>query len=98
MINFYQKVFKIVNKIPKGKVLSYKQVADRLGNPKLSRAVGQALSQNTDPKKIPCHRVVCSDGRIGGYKWGINKKILLLNQEGLIIKKKGNYFKIVEQS
>jgi O-6-methylguanine DNA methyltransferase len=88
MANLKQKVFKIVRKIPKGKVLSYKQVAEKLGNPKLARLVGRILSTNTNPFEIPCHRVICSNGQVGGYRWGVKKKILLLKKEGLIIKRK----------
>lgn len=80
---FQQKVLKAVAKIPKGKVLTYKQVAHQLGNIKLARAVGQALSKNQHAPLIPCHRVVASNG-LGGYsaKGGLKGKIKLLKSEG----------------
>ena len=75
---FKQKVYSVVQKIPKGQTLSYKEVAIKTGHPKAYRAVGNVLSQNTHPEIIPCHRVIKSNGKIGGYKWGeINKKNLL---------------------
>jgi methylated-DNA-[protein]-cysteine S-methyltransferase len=68
---FSQKVIEIVAKIPKGKVMTYKQVAEKAGNKKASRAVGTIMKNNREPK-VPCHRVVKSDGSIGEYN-GINK-------------------------
>ncbi len=85
MTLFQEKVFKIVKQIPKGSVLSYKQVAQKAGNINASRAVGNILNKNKDYKNIPCHRVVKSDGKIGGYNRGSNKKLALLKQEGVII-------------
>lgn len=85
MKSFTQKVMEVVKKIPTGKVLTYKEVARRAGNPKAYRAVGNILNKNYD-KKIPCHRVVCSDGRLGGYNKGdLNKKKMLIS-EGYIRK------------
>ncbi len=83
-MNFQQKVLKIVSKIPKGKVLTYKEVARRAGKPKAYRAVGNILNKNND-KNIACHRVIRSDGKIGGYNRGEKKKRLLLKKEGAII-------------
>jgi len=85
MTIFREKVFQVVKKIPPGKFLSYKMVAKLSGRPKAWRAVGNVLNKNRD-KKIPCHRVIRSDGKIGGYKGGMKKKIYLLKKEGLIIK------------
>jgi methylated-DNA-[protein]-cysteine S-methyltransferase len=59
----------VVAKIPKGKVMTYKQVAARAGNPKAARAVGTLMAKNYNPT-IPCHRVVRSDGKIGNYNQG----------------------------
>jgi O-6-methylguanine DNA methyltransferase len=73
-------VYKIVKKIPKGQVLSYKEVAKRAGHPRAWRAVGNILNKNRDPK-IPCYRVIRSDGQIGGYRKGIKKKIKILKSE-----------------
>jgi O-6-methylguanine DNA methyltransferase len=86
VISFRQKVFKIVKKIPRGEVRSYSWVAKKLGNKNLARAVGQALSKNTDPQKVPCHRVIRADGSAGGYRWGVRKKIEMLKKEGVNIK------------
>ena len=82
MITFKQKVFAIVKKIPKGSTLTYKEVAIRAGNPKAYRAVGNILNTNYD-KNIPCHRVIRSDGKIGGYNRGSKKKEKLLREEFL---------------
>lgn len=76
----------LVSKIPKGKVTTYKEVARALGCPKAYRAVGNALARNPHPLKIPCHRVVKSDGKIGGYRLGSRRKARLLVNEGVEIK------------
>ncbi len=81
MLSFKEKVYKIVSKISKGKVLTYKQVAILSGNPKAYRAVGNILNKNYD-SSIPCHRVIRSDGKIGGYNGGEKKKIEILKKEG----------------
>ena len=78
-----QKVLKIVSQIPKGKTLTYKQVAQKAGQPRAYRAVGNILNKNHD-SSIPCHRVIRSDGKIGGYNRGSKKKKQLLNKEGAI--------------
>lgn len=80
---FKEKVLRVVAKIPRGKVLAYKEVARRAGSPMAYRAVGNILNKNYDPK-IPCHRVIRSDGKIGGYNRGAKKKIALLQKEGAI--------------
>ncbi|RLC40311.1 MAG: 6-O-methylguanine DNA methyltransferase [Candidatus Nealsonbacteria bacterium] len=81
--NFKQKVFKIVKKIPRGKVLTYKEVAEKAGKPRAWRAVGNILAKNKNPT-IPCHRVIRSDGEIGGYNKGRRKKRELLKKEGYL--------------
>jgi O-6-methylguanine DNA methyltransferase len=86
--SFLQRVYRIVRKIPKGKVATYKEVARLAGSPLAFRAVGQALNKNPDLKAIPCHRVVKSDGLVGGYKYGTNKKTSLLKKEGVRIEGK----------
>lgn len=69
--NFQKKVFQAVAMIPKGRVASYAQVAELAGFPGAARAVGNAIHLNSDPSKVPCHRVVCSDGTLGsGYAFG----------------------------
>jgi O-6-methylguanine DNA methyltransferase len=83
MISFKDKVLIVVSKIPKGKVLTYKQVAKLAGNEKASRAVGNIMAKNND-KNIPCHRVIKSDGSIGSYNGlqGKSKKEIL-EKEGV---------------
>ncbi len=81
---FTEKVYEITKKIPKGSVLTYKEVAKLAGNPKAIRAVGTILSKNFNPE-IPCHRVIRSDGKMGGYnRGGINKKLAILKKEGVL--------------
>ena len=89
----------MLKKIPKGKILTYKKVSELAGFPRAWRAVGNVLSKNRDlhppkfskktlaGKQIPCHRVIRSDGKIGGYNRGIKKKMTLLKKEGLKIEK-----------
>lgn len=75
---FKEKVFDVTKKIPEGKVMTYKEVAIKIGSPNAARAVGAALRTNYDPS-IPCHRVIRSDGGMGGYNRGgvdVKKKIL----------------------
>ena len=80
--SFRVKVFEIVKKIPKGKTLTYKTVAEKAGSPKAYRAVGNILHTNYD-SAIPCHRVVRSDGNPGGWNRGKQKKAELLRKEKL---------------
>ena len=80
---FTEKVYSIVKKIPKGSVLTYTEVASRAGNAKAVRAVGNILNRNYDPS-IPCHRVVRSDGKTGGYNRGQLQKMRLLQKEGAL--------------
>lgn len=77
---FSQKVLNVVSKIPKGKTLSYKEVAQKAGSPKAYRAVGNILNKNYNPK-IPCHRVIKNNGEIGGYNCGVEKKERILKKE-----------------
>ena len=84
MPDFKEKVLNIVKNIPKGSTLSYKQVAKRAGSPKGSRAVGNILAKNFNTK-IPCHRVIKSDGGLGSYnRGGMSKKMKILRSEGAI--------------
>ncbi len=84
MPSFSQKVKSIVSKIPKGKTMTYKQVAIKAGSPNASRAVGSIMKGNYDPK-IPCHRVIRSDGKIGDYnRGGSNEKLRKLRAEGAL--------------
>lgn len=83
MKSFTEKVLGVVRGIPRGKVMTYKDVAKRAGSAGASRAVGSILKQNYDPA-IPCHRVIRSDGIAGEYNRGREKKIKLLRAEGAI--------------
>lgn len=80
MSNFKDKVYEVVRNIPKGKVCTYKEIAQKAGHPRAYRAVGTILSQNYDPT-IPCHRVIRSDGTIGKYNRGDRQKEILLRKE-----------------
>ncbi|OGI19354.1 MAG: 6-O-methylguanine DNA methyltransferase [Candidatus Moranbacteria bacterium RIFCSPLOWO2_02_FULL_48_19] len=80
---FAKKVLAVVKKIPRGKTMSYAVVAKRAGSPKAFRAVGSLLKKNFDPA-IPCHRVIKSDGSLGGYNRGVQEKIRKLNEEKLL--------------
>ena len=77
---FRKRVFKVVALIPKGKVLTYKEVAQKSGRPRAYRAVGNILNKNSDPK-IPCHRVIRSDKKAGGFNRGTKIKRELLKKE-----------------
>ena len=93
---FAARVYAIVRRIPQGETRSYQWVAERLGNPALARAVGQALHRNpwpfvlnpptrqptSFPTLVPCHRVIRADGTLGGYAGGAVKKRRLLRREG----------------
>lgn len=83
LTKFQQKVYDIVKKIPKGEVLTYKEAARLIGSPLAYRAVGNALNKNPF-KEVPCHRVIRSDGKVGGYAKGKKVKIKLLKKEGAI--------------
>lgn len=82
-MTFKERVYSIVRKIPKGKVLTYKQVAKQAGKPNAFRAVGNIMAANSDPE-IPCHRVIRSDGKVGGYNGLQGKKHQLLAAEGYL--------------
>ncbi|MEW6102328.1 MAG: MGMT family protein [bacterium] len=75
-------VYNIVLSIPEGETRTYQWVAEKIGNPKSARAVGNALSKNPCPITIPCHRIIRKDGRVGGYIKGKEEKRLLLEKEG----------------
>jgi methylated-DNA-[protein]-cysteine S-methyltransferase len=83
---FAIKVRLVVSKIPKGKTMTYGQVAKKAGKPGAARAVGYIMSKNFDPK-IPCHRVVRADGKVGDYnRGGAFRKMKLLQEEGALSK------------
>ena len=79
--DFQKSVWKELCKIPYGKTLSYKQIAENLNNPKSCRAVGNANGKNPIPIIIPCHRVICTGGKLGGFSAGLDRKRFLLHLE-----------------
>lgn len=83
--HFQTKVYELLKQIPKGKVTTYKIIAEKLGI-KAYRAVGLACAKNPFAPKVPCHRVVASDGSLGGYSGGLKKKTSLLVKEGIVVK------------
>ena len=84
---FQKKVWNYLKTIRKGTVKTYKQVAIAINRPKSARAVANAVGKNPFAPKIPCHRVIRSDGSLGGYsgKGGVKTKKLLLKREGVIV-------------
>ncbi|MBN2518824.1 MAG: MGMT family protein [Candidatus Altiarchaeota archaeon] len=78
-----ERVYRIVSKIPRGKVTTYGGVGKALGDKALARAVGNSLNKNPNPVKVPCHRVIRSDRSVGGYAKGSKKKEELLRREGI---------------
>ena len=85
---FQLKVWNYLKKIPKGKVKTYADVAKAIGKPLAVRAVANAIGKNPYPPRIPCHRVIRSDGSLGGYsgKGGIRQKRQLLKSENVYVK------------
>jgi methylated-DNA-[protein]-cysteine S-methyltransferase len=83
MTEFQSSVLRIASKIPRGKVTTYKELARAAGKPRAWRAVANALASNPSPIAIPCHRVVRSNGEIGGYALGSKRKAELLASEGV---------------
>jgi methylated-DNA-[protein]-cysteine S-methyltransferase len=83
MINS-QKLYELLSQIPQGKITSYKELAIKLKT-KGYRAVGQIVGANPNAPQVPCHRVVRTDGQLGGYAFGLPKKIELLAKEGVKI-------------
>ena len=84
---FQKKVWRELLQIPKGKTITYKELAKKVGIPKAIRAVANAVGANPLAPTIPCHRVVRSDGSLGGYsgRGGIKTKLKLLKKEGAMI-------------
>lgn len=83
--SFKEKVYEITNKIPKGKVATYGQIAKLAGSPNAARAVGMCMKTNPNAPETPCHRVVASDGSLTGYsgKDGVIGKRKMLEKEGV---------------
>ena len=86
---FQKNVWKALFKVPYGVLISYGQLAEKIGKPKASRAVGNAVGENPVAIVIPCHRVVRGDGGIGGFGGGLPRKRILLNVEGVLESSEG---------
>jgi len=84
---FNKKVWRALKLIPRGRVTTYKELAKYLGRLKAARAVGNACSKNPSAPAVPCHRVIKSDGRLGGYSGGVKQKMELLAREGIKVEK-----------
>jgi O-6-methylguanine DNA methyltransferase len=84
-MDFSGHVLGLAARIPAGRVSTYGELAKALGGIRFSRAVGSALNRNPHPVAVPCHRVVYSGGRVGGYVCGVAEKIRLLSEEGVIV-------------
>lgn len=84
MRRFNERCYEIAKGIPKGRVMTYKEIANKLGT-KAYRAVGNAMNKSPGMPDVPCHRVVCSNGKVGGFAWGTEKKIDMLEKEGIEI-------------
>lgn len=82
---FNEKCYHILRKIPRGKVTTYKAIAEAIGT-KAYRAVGNAMNKNPYAPKVPCHRVVASDGSLHGFAHGLKKKAQMLKEEGVEVK------------
>ncbi|MAE43109.1 cysteine methyltransferase [Candidatus Woesearchaeota archaeon] len=82
---FQNKVYELCKKVPKGKVTTYKSIAEAMGN-KAYRAVGSALNKNPHAPQIPCHRVINTNRNPGGFASGVKNKVKLLKKEGVEIK------------
>ncbi len=83
---FEQAVLAVVQRVPRGRVTTYQALAYAVGVPQAARAVGNALHKNPCAPAVPCHRVVKSDGALGGYGGGLPKKIVLLSREGVQVR------------
>jgi|TARA_B110000438_G_scaffold134308_1_gene129986 methylated-DNA-[protein]-cysteine S-methyltransferase len=83
--DFQNRVWSEIDNVPRGKVITYSQIAKNIGRPKAARAVANACGANPNPIKTPCHRVICSNGDIGGYSGsgGVKQKKDLLRKEGV---------------
>ena len=82
--DFQRDVWRALLDIPKGEVISYGDVANDIGRPKASRAVGSAVGENPVSLIVPCHRVVQSSGGLGNYGWGVELKKKILEEEGVV--------------
>jgi O-6-methylguanine DNA methyltransferase len=86
MKRFKEEVYRVTRKIPRGKVATYRQLARAAGRPRAYRAVGNILNVSPGMPRVPCHRVIRSDGRVGGFAGGPTRKTNLLKKEGVEVK------------
>ena len=86
MNSFDEKVWQLLEQIPKGKITTYNEIAKKIDNPKATRAVGNACNKNPNAPQVPCHRVVSSNGKIGNYAFGLDRKVQILAKEGIQVK------------
>ena len=85
-MNLEHRVYGKLLKVPKGKVTTYSELAKAVGLKNGQRAIGRIMNKNPFPVIVPCHRVILSNGKIGGYAWGENVKTNMLSKEGIKIK------------
>lgn len=85
-MNLEHRVYEKLLKVPKGKVTTYSELAKAVGLKNGQRAIGRIMNKNPFPVIVPCHRVILSNGKIGGYAWGENVKTNMLSKEGIKIK------------
>jgi methylated-DNA-[protein]-cysteine S-methyltransferase len=83
--SFNERCYEVLVRVPKGKIITYGEIAKQLKS-KAYRAVGNAMNKNPYAPKVPCHRVVKSNGEVGGFAHGTKKKIEMLRKEGIEIK------------
>jgi len=83
--SFYMNVWKSLVEVPFGETISYGELAKRAGSPRAARAVGAAMARNPIPILVPCHRVITSSGKLGGFGGGLDMKRWLLRHEGIDI-------------
>ena len=84
--DFEKKVLQELEKVPLGRVTTYQNLAKKVGKPKAARAIGNVMNKNPWAPRVPCHRVVKSNGELGGYAFGIEKKMILLKKEGVKVR------------
>ncbi len=82
-MQFRDRVYELLRQVPAGRVTTYRELARAAGRPRAYRTVGQIMGANRDIPKTPCHRVVRSDARLGGYREGVQNKIARLKSEGV---------------
>ncbi|MCS5592345.1 MAG: MGMT family protein [Gammaproteobacteria bacterium] len=85
MTNFQFKCYEALQRVPRGKVITYAGLAEMIGKPKAHRAVGSAMNKNPFAPEVPCHRVVKSNGDLGGFADDISVKIQRLHEEGVLV-------------